>query len=240
MIDWLRQSPDPVVRLPDGERLPLALRRHPTARRMVLRLAPDGAEARLTMPRWARTAEALAFAQGRADWLAAQRARIPQRVTIGHGAQVPWRGALLTLDWQKGAPRTPRLAGERLVLGGEPSAITRRVQRWMEQQARALMADDLAHYAARAGLPPPPLALSRATRRWGSCSASGAVRLNWRLVMAPDFVRRSVAAHEVAHLVHFDHSPAFHALLADLYEGDLPAANRWLRDHGRTLYAPFG
>ena len=66
------------------------------------------------------------------------------------------------------------------------------------------------------------------------------MRLNWRLVQAPDFVRRSVVAHEVAHLVHFDHSPAFHTLLDRLYEGDIELANRWLSKHGRTLYAAFG
>ena len=58
--------------------------------------------------------------------------------------------------------------------------------------------------------------------------------------MAPDAVRRSVVAHEVAHLIHFDHSPRFHALLGELFEGDLPAANAWLKQHGRGLYQPFG
>jgi predicted metal-dependent hydrolase len=58
--------------------------------------------------------------------------------------------------------------------------------------------------------------------------------------MAPDPVRRSVVAHEVAHLVHFDHSPRFHAFLGDLFEGDLPAANAWLKREGRSLYLPFG
>jgi predicted metal-dependent hydrolase len=53
-------------------------------------------------------------------------------------------------------------------------------------------------------------------------------------------VRRSVVAHEVAHLVHFDHSPAFRALLAGLFEGDLDDADQWLRLEGRGLYAAFG
>ncbi|MFA7587072.1 MAG: M48 family metallopeptidase, partial [Novosphingobium sp.] len=66
------------------------------------------------------------------------------------------------------------------------------------------------------------------------------IRINWRLIMAPDPVRRSVVAHEVAHLVHFDHSPRFHALLADLFEDDLSAANEWLKREGRNLYAWFG
>lgn len=58
--------------------------------------------------------------------------------------------------------------------------------------------------------------------------------------MAPDFVRRSVVAHEVAHLDHFDHSPRFHARLAELFEGEIAEANRWLRREGRSLYAAFG
>jgi predicted metal-dependent hydrolase len=64
--------------------------------------------------------------------------------------------------------------------------------------------------------------------------------MNWRLAMAPDEVRRSVVAHEVTHLVHFDHSPRFHAMLGDLFEGDLNGANRWLKRHGRGLYGPLG
>ena len=95
------------------------------------------------------------------------------------------------------------------------------------------------YYCDRAGLPPAQVRLSRAKRRWGSCSSKGVLRLNWRLVQAPDFVRRSVVAHEVAHLVHFDHSPAFHALLDTIYEGEIEDANRWLKQHGRTLYASF-
>jgi predicted metal-dependent hydrolase len=92
----------------------------------------------------------------------------------------------------------------------------------------------------RAGQPAPLLRLSRAGRRWGSCSGAGCIRINWRLVQAPDTVRRSVVAHEVAHLIHFDHSPAFRALLADLFEGDVAEADAWLRRKGRTLYTAFG
>jgi len=66
------------------------------------------------------------------------------------------------------------------------------------------------------------------------------LRLNWRLVQAPDHVRRSVVAHETAHRVHFDHSPAFHALLAELFGPELRDADRWLKAHGPELFAAFG
>jgi predicted metal-dependent hydrolase len=125
-------------------------------------------------------------------------------------------------------------------LGGSASGLEARVRRWLEAEALRLCESDMRDYCAAAGLAPVPVSLSRAQRRWGSCSDRQRIRINWRLVQAPDFVRRSVVAHEVAHLVHFDHSPAFHALLARIFEGEIQAADRWLKEHGRGLYTAFG
>ena len=72
MIDWLRRRPDEVPQVEiGGRRLPLAVRRNAAAKRMTMRLAPDGSEVRITLPRWGRSAEALEFARAKADWLAA-------------------------------------------------------------------------------------------------------------------------------------------------------------------------
>jgi predicted metal-dependent hydrolase len=125
-------------------------------------------------------------------------------------------------------------------LGGALETVPARLQRWLEAEALRLLSEDLAFYCSRAGQALPQLRLSRAQRRWGSCSGRGCIRINWRLVQAPDAVRRSVVAHEVAHLVHFDHSAAFHALLREIYEGDLAEADAWLRREGRGLYSTFG
>lgn len=245
VIDWLRHGQaEPVVQLATGP-LPVAIRRHPRARRLTMRLAPDGSEVRITMPRWGRTADALDFACSRVEWIEAQLARMPQALVIGPGALLPYRGTNLVIDWYRNAPRRPRVEAERLVVGGPQESLAARLRRWLEAEAQAHLAQDLAFYCARIGQPRPSLRLSRANRRWGSCSSAAhggdrTVRINWRLIMAPDAVRRSVVAHEVAHLAHFDHSPAFHALLARLYEGDLADADLWLKREGRTLYAPFG
>ena len=72
--------------------------------------------------------------------------------------------------------------------------------------------------------------------RWGSCSSSGAIRYSWRLILAPDFVRRATVAHEVAHRVHMNHGPAFHALVETLFEADPKPARLWLRREGARLH----
>lgn len=241
MIDWLRRAPEELPKVEvAGQFLPVVLKRLPQARRMTMRLAPDGSEIRVSLPRWARSAEAMGFVRSRAEWLERQLAAVRPVQEIGPGSALPFCGSELTIRHDPLAPRRPAIEGAGLVLGGPVESMAARLQRWLEGEARALMADDLAHYCALIGRAPPRLALARAQRRWGSCSREGTIRINWRLVMAPAEVRRSVVAHEVAHLVHFDHSPAFHTLLGDLFEGDIRAANKWLKSEGRSLYGWFG
>ncbi len=239
MIDWLRRPAGDSTIEVAGRALPIAIRRHPTARRMTMRLAPDGSEIRLSIPRWGRTMDAVSFARERSDWLAAQLESLAPRVVIHDGACFPYRGAPVRIAWSAGYPRAPELDGTILRVGGADRALESRVRRWLEARAVELLTRDLADYCHAAGVVVPSLRLSRANRRWGSCASDGTVRINWRLIMAPDPVRQSVVAHEVAHLVHFDHGRAFHALLARLYGPKLAEAERWLKSNGRALYAAF-
>jgi predicted metal-dependent hydrolase len=87
----------------------------------------------------------------------------------------------------------------------------------------------------------PKVAITDARGRWGSCRpasprAGASIRYSWRVVMAPPGVIDYLAAHEVAHLVHADHSPAYWAVVQRLV-GDHRPFRRWLRDHGPALHA---
>ena len=241
MIEWLFKGKDehPQVEVA-GRMIPLVLRRTAQAKRMTMRLAPDGSAVRITLPPWGRSAEALEFAQKRAGWLAGQLAAVPEAAVLGPGAVLPYLGQIHTIMHDPHAPRRVRADEGILQIGGPAESLTPRLSRWLQGEARRLLSEDLAHYCAVADRPAPRLMLSSAHRRWGSCAHNGTIRINWRLVMAPSFVRRSVVAHEVAHLIHFDHSPEFHALLDQIFEHDIRAANRWLKREGRQLYAPLG
>lgn len=241
MLDWLRRDPleEPTVTVGDLE-LPVVIRTHARARRMTLRLSADGSRVQITIPRWGRSQDALEFARSRSQWLARQIAALPVPCPIVPGGALSYRGTSLRIEHSADAPRKPIAQNGLVRLGGPATSLESRLKRWLRDEAEALSAADLAFYCERAGSKAPRLALSNARRRWGSCAPDGSIRINWRLVMAPDFVRRSVVAHEVAHLVHFDHSPRFHALLGDIFEGDVAAANAWLKQEGRSLYQPFG
>jgi predicted metal-dependent hydrolase len=96
-----------------------------------------------------------------------------------------------------------------LPLNAEPQQIRDAVQAWLMRQAKALFVERLNHYAPQLGVQWQRVSLSSAATRWGSASANGAIRLNWRLVHHKRDVIDYVVAHELSHLRVMDHSPRF-------------------------------
>lgn len=215
---------------------PVRLVHHAQSRRY--KLIFDGArgELRLTLPRRANTARALQWASEQQDWLAAQVGKTDAPVLVAPGATIPVRGELRRIDWSPAAPRAVRLTEDALVVGGPAETVGRRIERWLKAEALAIMEGESREIAERAGLRVGRVGVGDPRSRWGSCSHDGDLRYSWRLVMAPDHVRRATVAHEVAHLKHMDHSPAFHALVDALHDGNVGMARAWLRREGRGLH----
>ena len=208
------------------------------ARSRRYKLIFDGArgELRLTLPRRANAARALKWANEQQDWLAAQVGKADAPVRVAPGVAVPLFGTGRRIEWSPDAPRAVRLVDDALVVGGPAETVGRRIERWLKAEALELMMRESLEIAGRAGLRVGRIAVGDPRSRWGSCTHDGDLRYSWRLVMAPDHVRRATVAHEVAHLRHMDHGPAFHALVAELHDGDVGAARAWLRREGRGLH----
>ena len=116
-----------------------------------------------------------------------------------------------------------------------PGANPRKaLEAWYRRQARTEVAVRLDAAVARAGRSYTTLQIRGQRTRWASCSTSGAMSFNWRLLLAPEEILDYVVEHEVAHLDVQDHSPRFWRLLASRcpawkeHEG-------WLRRHGHAL-----
>jgi predicted metal-dependent hydrolase len=229
---------DPEVDI-EGEAVPVRIRRNPRARRISMRADAVKREIRITMPTYAPTKAAMDFVAQKRQWIAARLQSVPDIASLLPGETVAYEGEPHRIVWNPKATRTVKLvegAEEReLHLGGPEELVEARVIRWLKAEARRVFADDIEHYCARAGEQPPRLSLGDPRSRWGSCSTRGTISLSWRLIMAPASVRRSVIAHEVAHIRHMDHSPAFYGWLDELFEGDRKAADRWLKMHGVAL-----
>lgn len=96
-------------------------------------------------------------------------------------------------------------------------ACSRMVLMWYKKQAFLDFSRRLEILSAKLGVPTPPLTLSNAQSRWGSCNSRGEVRLSWRLLQAPPNIVNYVICHELAHLKQMNHSPKFYAVLESLF-----------------------
>lgn len=97
------------------------------------------------------------------------------------------------------------------------ASCSRMVLMWYKKQAHLDFARRLEVFASKLGVPTPPLTLSNAQSRWGSCNSRGEVRLSWRLLQAPPHIINYVICHELAHLKQMNHSPKFYAVLESLF-----------------------
>lgn len=129
----------------------------------------------------------------------------------------------------------PRLVEGRLQCGGLIEAFAGRIERFLRAKAREQLTQVTLEMARHADVAAKSVAIGDAGSRWGSCSSSGAIRYNWRIILAPPHLVRWLAAHEVAHRRHMNHGPAFRALEAELYGGDVASARAELRALGPRL-----
>ena len=214
---------------------PIAIRHHPQARRLRLRLDPDNRRLLLTCPPRSSRKAAIDWAVGQRPWIESELAKLPPGNPFEPGEQIPLEGIEVRLDWLPERTRMVHHEVDRLVCGGPRDGFGRRIEAWLRRRARDLLSAETAEVAAQARVSVRGVSIGDASSRWGSCSASGAIRYNWRLVLAPPEVRRWVVAHEVAHRVHMNHGAAFKALEAELFDGDVEAARSTLRRVGPRL-----
>ncbi len=172
-----------------------------------------------------------------ADWLRARLAAAkPDDLQWRSGMILPWLGGTLNLVLHDVAGRpSVRLQGDELFCAASEHAAEAAIRQWYQRQARALLAERLAHHAARAGLPLPPLRLSDARTRWGSLSPKGVVSLNWRLIKASPEELDYVICHELAHFRQRNHSPAFWREVEKLFP-DYRQRRATLRRDGRRYF----
>ena len=160
------------------------------------------------------------------------------------GAQLPYLGRDITLRLEA-APRShcvydaeAGLLRIGVVAGLQEWQLKERVRLWYREQASAIFAERMAHYAPRLEVQYTALTLSSAGTRWGSCTVGGSIRLNWRLIHFPLSLIDYVVAHELAHLREMNHSPRFWATVASVYP-DYDGAREALRTRSQELPVLF-
>lgn len=221
-----------------GESINVRFEVNPKARRLILRLDERNREAVAVAPSRRKIAEAAEFARDRVEWIAQHLQALPQQVILQAGAEFMLRGApcIVSLDGpgrlanlQIGPPQTLRVPGEKETVG-------KRIERFLRKTAKQDLSDAVIRYCDRLDVEARRVTVKDTRTRWGSCTSDGRLAFSWRLIMAPPAILDYVAAHECAHLLEMNHSPAFWAHVTKC-RPDWKKERAWLRKYGRDLHA---
>ena len=220
-------------------------------------IGPDGLE--VSAPRWVTVGEIESTLHEKADWIVRKLVEMQEhqrrlgeaRIQWCDGVVLRYLGASLkvVLDssaaLKKNSAQLETLGDESaasfvlrigLPITASPEQIRDATQAWLMRRAKELFAERLDYFAPRLGVAWKRLSLSSASTRWGTASADGAIRLNWRLIHHKLDVIDYVVAHELSHLKVMDHSPQFWDTVKSVMP-DYPERRRVLRDEP---LAPWG
>lgn len=194
----------------------------------------------VSAPRWVGIGDIEAALREKAGWILRKLGEQQERAQRRQAATVEWRdgtnipflgetvivvldpratGAVLHTDAQAlpGVPRLTLHVG--LTHGASAEQIRDAVQSWLQRQARRVFEERVQHFARQLNVRCTRLALSSAQTRWGSASADGSIRLNWRLVHFALPTIDYVVTHELAHLREMNHSPRFWDVVRSVLPG---------------------
>jgi predicted metal-dependent hydrolase len=240
-----RRAPEPSTdrfRLTIGaEAHTVTLKRSAQAKRFTLRVKSGTGDIVLTVPTWAKLADATLFAERHTGWIATRLAKVATRVAFAPGVLVPLRGTPHRIVHRPGGRGFVRLAivedgSPELQVAGDLPHLERRLTDFFKAEAKRDLAEAVARHAARLGKPVKRIVVRDQTSRWGSCSSGAVLSFSWRLVLAPPWILDYLAAHEVAHLAEMNHGPRFWRILNDLCPRT-EEAKIWLRANGGALHA---
>lgn len=217
-----------------GATVPLRWRRSGRARRIALRIDPLEGDIVITLPARASRRDGLAFLRSHEAWLADRLASLPSRLEFAPGMLVPVDAIPRLVVHVPEARGGVRILDREIVVSGEAAFVRRRVRDALCGRARETFTRVAFEKARMIGIRPSRIRIRDTISRWGSCAPDRTLMFCWRLVMAPPFVQDYVVAHEVAHLRHMDHGPAFWLLTEQLTDHRAGAA-LWLARNGPAL-----
>lgn len=208
------------------------------AKRYRLTLRRDGV-AVATIPARGNEREAQRFVAEHSEWLERARerqARKPRAAEVWTvGTHVLWRGEMHPIRLASEGERPQvSVAADVFRVASFDGDLRPTLEAHFARRAKIELPARAWELAAETGVDLKSVSVRNQRSRWGSCSAGGAVSLNWRLVQTPDSVRDYIIYHELMHLKEMNHSDRFWSRVAEVCPW-WKDAERWLKRNGSLL-----
>ena len=189
--------------------------------------------AKLTIPINGSYHQAITFAKSRETWIRDKLANHLPEISPEFGSDLLYRGQKLKI--KKSKDRQIYKDENGLYVPCESNQLQGKLKGFLKSKARDHLDFASKDYANLIGKKYFKLTLRDTRSRWGSCTSNGHLMYSWRLIMAPPKVLNYVAAHEVSHLLHLNHSNQFWETVSYLMP-DFKQHKDWLKKNGQSLH----
>ena len=214
---------------------PLKVIKKRRIKRITLRVSHIDGIVKLTMPLNFKLGEAKRFVDKQIHWLEEKLQNVGPFYPVVPGIIMPINGQKKRLSIEEGINLDFYLSSNSLIFPKNFKPLNLQVRDFLKQRARNFFTSSCDLYSRKLGTSYRSVNIKDPKTRWGSCSSEGNIMFSWRLMMAPPQVSDYVAAHEVAHLVHLNHSSAFWETVAQICP-NYREHRLWLRENGRSLH----
>ena len=218
--------------LEDEPDLEIFLRKNSNSRRITLRISSLDGKITITGPSYLDFEEFRNFAESKKSWLKSKRGSFKPPIFVSEGIKIPILGTEIKVLSSR--VQRPKKIGNSLYIN-KKHPVSNQVKNYLKEICRVHLIYLCNEFAERLGSKFRKIALRDTRSRWGSCSADANLMFSWRLVMAPEDILAYVAAHEVAHLKHMNHSKEFWKTVEFLF-GPYKKEKAWLKQNGPSLY----
>ena len=215
----------------------IVIRRSNRARRLALKLDPQARVFHLVVPRGVSMKRAHRFAEENESWMQEQLAELGQPIYFENGTTIPIFGQDINIKINHDADtKITRIALEdsTLFVNTNLDDPAPRIKRYLKKMVKDEISILAHEKAAKIGKRINNIYVRDTKTRWGSCSEDGNLNFSWRLIFAPYEALDYVVGHEVAHLVHLDHSKAFWSVCRKL-SNDFVEGKYWMQVNGSEL-----
>lgn len=212
-------------------------------RRRTLEISVRNGRVHLMLPSFVSDREGLAFLRRKKDWirqaLKRQELRAEEVVERSYqaGEEFPFLGQHYALHLTGSSRKQVQLEERRISVSLpnlDPESVQRALWQWYREQALVILSRKTDAMVQQIGKSYAGIRLRKTKTKWGHCTAKGIIQYNWLIIAAPESIVDYLVAHEVSHLVHLNHSPAFWRVVESL-QPDYKNQRAWLKARGHTL-----
>ena len=218
-----------------------------SARRRSISIEIAKAQVVVRAPFFVATSDVEKFIYEKANWVqqkltqqAQQISTVPVRSFVD-GSQLPYLDHMLTLVVRKLSDADVVRYGDKLLVVlssrsrlDDAEQSRRLVMSWLQTQALHLLSEKTEHAARAINARVANVSIKATRAKWGHCTTQGDIQYNWQILLAPEAIVDYLVAHEVSHLLHHNHSPAFWAVVARLCP-DYKKRRAWLKANSMHL-----